>query len=260
VNMPPGYQPVPPRKRHTLRTVLISIAAVFGVLIVIGIIGAALGGGKTTGNSGHPAAGSAATTPAASPSALSPGDAAFVAGIRSALSTGGFTNTSSDAQIAHLGDTFCSVLKAGGSPSTVAAVLSNKKAENGFNMPAAKVISLAHSDICPQTKVAPSYTVAQQQAITAAKGYLSMGQGFSKAGLIDQLSSPDGNGFSLKLARFAVEHVKVNWRQQAVIAARGYMSLGEGFSYSGLVEQLDSPDGGQFTVAQAEYAARKVGL
>ena len=36
--------------------------------------------------------------------------------------------------------------------------------------------------------------------------------------------------------------------------------MGTGFSHDGLVQQLDSPDGGQFTYAQASYAATAVGL
>lgn len=107
---------------------------------------------------------------------------------------------------------------------------------------------------------APQYTASQQQAIDSAESYLSDGDGFSKAGLISQLDSPDGEGFSVSLATFAVDHVSVNWRKQAVISAKSYMSDGEGFSYSGLVQQLNSPDGGQFTYAQSVYAAKKVGL
>ena len=47
---------------------------------------------------------------------------------------------------------------------------------------------------------------------------------------------------------------------QAVIAAKSYMSDGQGFSRAGLIAQLDSPYGGQFTVAQATYAAGQAGL
>jgi hypothetical protein len=112
----------------------------------------------------------------------------------------------------------------------------------------------------PAAAQQPQYTSAQQQAIDAAESYLSDGQGFSKVGLIQQLHSKYGDGFSVKLAKFAVGHVRANWRHQAVISAKGYMSDGEGFSYSGLVQQLDSPYGSQFTVAQAEYAAKAVGL
>jgi hypothetical protein len=106
----------------------------------------------------------------------------------------------------------------------------------------------------------PQYTTSQQQAIDAAESYLAGGQGFSKAGLIQQLSSQYGNGFSAADATFAVDHVKVDWYQQAVTAAKGYMTSQPGWSCAGLVGQLDSPYGGQFTRGQAEYAARDVGL
>src|SRR6266700_3440361 len=69
---------------------------------------------------------------------------------------------------------------------------------------------------------APKLTTAQQQVLEAAESYLTDGQGFSRAGLMDQLTS----------------------------------SCGEGFSYNGLVSQLESPYGEQFTPAQARYGAR----
>ena len=106
----------------------------------------------------------------------------------------------------------------------------------------------------------PQYSIPQQQAIAAARSYLETEPGFSKAGLISQLHSKYGNGFSEKLAVFAVTHVKVNWFQQAVFSAKSYMQTEPGWSYSGLVDQLHSPYGAQFTLRQAEYGAHKVGL
>jgi Host cell surface-exposed lipoprotein len=260
---PQSWTPPPaPRKRHTVRNVLLAIVGVFVLLVILGVV---LGSGtkpvsSATGPTDNvPAA--TATTPAPHPSPdLSSGDAAFVTAVRSALSSGGYTNSATDAQIAGVGDSLCKVLSDGGTQSAVAAMLTNRKAENNFNMTSKELVSTAHRDICPQVSLAPSYTEAEQQAITAAQGYLSDGEGFSRAGLISQLSSPDGSGFSAKLATFAADHVTVNWWHQAVISAKGYMSDGEGFSYSGLVDQLDSPDGSQFTYAQAAYAARHVGL
>lgn len=114
----------------------------------------------------------------------------------------------------------------------------------------------------PSTPAAPLLTVPQQQAIASALSYLSGGQGFSKAGLFHQLHSPYGEGFSARLARFAVkffDHGNI-WRRQAVMSARSYMQSEPGWSRSALVAQLDSPYGEQFTVSQAEYAAHKVGL
>jgi hypothetical protein len=100
----------------------------------------------------------------------------------------------------------------------------------------------------------PSLTSAQQQAVDAAGGYLSEGQGFSGQGLLSQLTSSAGNGFSESDAEFAVNYLHPNWDQQAVDAAKGYLSVGQGFSEQGLLSQLTSSAGSGFTQAQAEYA------
>jgi hypothetical protein len=49
--------------------------------------------------------------------------------------------------------------------------------------------------------VTPHYTVSQQQAIGSAQDYLSF-QAFSRKGLIQQLSSKYGEGFSRADATF----------------------------------------------------------
>jgi hypothetical protein len=38
------------------------------------------------------------------------------------------------------------------------------------------------------------------------------------------------------------------------------MTDGQGFSRQGLIDQMDSPYGGQFTYSQAVYAVNQVGL
>ena len=101
-------------------------------------------------------------------------------------------------------------------------------------------------------------TGAQQQGVDAAQGYLSEGQGFSDQGLLNQLTSSAGNGFPKSDAEFAISYLKPNWDAQAVEAAQGYLSDGEGFSRSGLIQQLTSSYGDGFTEAQAEYAVNKV--
>jgi hypothetical protein len=100
----------------------------------------------------------------------------------------------------------------------------------------------------------PSMTTAQQQAVDAAEGYLSEGQGFSDQGLLSQLTSSAGNGFSKPDAEFAINYLHPNWDQQAVGAAKGYLSVGQGFSEQGLLSQLTSSAGSGFTQVQAEYA------
>jgi hypothetical protein len=99
-----------------------------------------------------------------------------------------------------------------------------------------------------------------QQAVDAAQGYLSDGQGFSEQGLLQQLTSSAGNGFTQSQAEFAIQHLSPDWDQQAVDAAKSYMSDGQGFSRSSLIQQLTSSYGSGFTEAQAEYAASQVGL
>jgi hypothetical protein len=98
------------------------------------------------------------------------------------------------------------------------------------------------------------------QALAAAKGYLSDGQGFSQAGLISQLTSSSGNQFTEAQAEFGVNGSGADWNAQALAAAKGYMSDGEGFSRQSLIDQLTSIYGNQFAEAQAEYAAAQVGL
>lgn len=105
----------------------------------------------------------------------------------------------------------------------------------------------------------PSYTVAQENAMQSARGYLGMGTGFSRAGLINQLSSKAGEGFPKTVATFAVNHLSVDWNKQAVLSAKGYLDMGTGFSRSSLINQLTSKAGEQFTMAQATYAAHHVG-
>jgi hypothetical protein len=107
-------------------------------------------------------------------------------------------------------------------------------------------------------KPKPEFTTSQEQAIGAAQDYLDS-QGFSKVGLIDQLSSPYGSDFSKADATVAVNYLKVDWNEQAVRVAKEYLAS-QHFSRNGLIEQLSSPYGSKFTRAQATYAAGKVGL
>lgn len=110
------------------------------------------------------------------------------------------------------------------------------------------------------TKPRPSLTGPQQQAVEAAQNYLSMGEGFSRAGLIQQLSSAYGSGFPQNVAVFAVNYLNVNWDEQAVQAAKNYKSTVGGFSCSGMIQQLSSSAGSGFTYAQAVYGAKRAGV
>ncbi len=110
----------------------------------------------------------------------------------------------------------------------------------------------------PTKPAPPAPTASQEQALGAAQDYLDT-QAFSRAGLIQQLSSSYGSGFSKADATWAVDHLTVSWYAQAVKAAQEYLSF-EHFSCRGLVNQLDSRYGSQFTKSQATYAAKQLGL
>ncbi len=112
----------------------------------------------------------------------------------------------------------------------------------------------------PVTPAAPSsnLTTSQQNAAQAARGYLSIGP-FSKQGLINQLSSSAGDGYSVQDATVAVDGLNVDWTAEAVKAAKSYLQTSS-FSCQGLTEQLSSSAGDGYTVAQAQAAATKVGL
>jgi hypothetical protein len=110
----------------------------------------------------------------------------------------------------------------------------------------------------PKPKPKPSLTLSQEQAIGSAEDYLDL-TAFSRRGLIKQLSSEYGEGFSVKDATFAVDHIKVNWNEQAAKSAKDYLETSH-FSRNGLIEQLESEYGEQFTHAQAVYGVDKAGL
>ncbi|MGH1367748.1 MAG: Ltp family lipoprotein [Maritimibacter sp.] len=97
----------------------------------------------------------------------------------------------------------------------------------------------------------------QKNAVRSANSYLNM-QGFSKAGLIEQLSSPYGDGYSVADATTAVNSLSVDWNAQAARSAKGYIKM-MGFSCSGLKEQLSSQYGDKYTASQAAYGAQQAG-
>jgi predicted 3-demethylubiquinone-9 3-methyltransferase (glyoxalase superfamily) len=101
-------------------------------------------------------------------------------------------------------------------------------------------------------------TVAQANAIAAAEMYVDT-MPFSRDGLIEQLSSEAGSGFSKADAIYAVNHIDVDWNAEAVEAAQSYVDTMP-FSRDALIEQLESEAGSGFTHAQAVYAVNQTGL
>jgi len=100
-------------------------------------------------------------------------------------------------------------------------------------------------------------SVPQRNAVRSARQYLSF-QGFSRDGLIHQLSSDFGSGYDVADATVAVDSLNVDWNEQAARSARQYLSV-QGFSCRSLIQQLSSSAGSSFTEQQARYGAERAG-
>lgn len=100
-------------------------------------------------------------------------------------------------------------------------------------------------------------TGAQRNAARSAQNYLSF-SGFSRRGLIAQLSSEYGDKFSVADATAAVDSLNVDWNTQAARSATQYLTI-SGFSCQGLIDQLSSDHGDKYTREQAAYGAKQAG-
>lgn len=109
----------------------------------------------------------------------------------------------------------------------------------------------------PSGASAQNLSGPQQNAVRSANAYLNM-SGFSRDGLIAQLSSSYGDGYSDTDARAAVDSLSVDWDAQAVRSAQQYLSM-MGFSCSGLIDQLSSDAGDKYMESQATYGAQQSG-
>lgn len=103
------------------------------------------------------------------------------------------------------------------------------------------------------TTTAPPEDPQVTNARRSAQSYLDL-MGFSRQGLIDQLSSEYGDQYPVDVATAAVDSLDVDWNAEAVEAAESYLEI-SGFSHAGLVDQLSSAYGDQFTREQAEHGA-----
>ena len=103
-------------------------------------------------------------------------------------------------------------------------------------------------------------TMEQKNAYKAAKSYLEFA-GFSKQGLIDQLSSEYGDNYPVDVAEFAVnaleENGEVDWVEECKESAQSYLDFSS-FSKEGLIEQLTSEYGDKYTQEEAEAAVEEV--
>jgi hypothetical protein len=115
----------------------------------------------------------------------------------------------------------------------------------------------AMEEAAEEEDVGPRLTAAQMNARRSAQQYLDMA-GFSREGLIQQLSSEYGSGYSREDAEAAVDSMDVDWNENAARSARQYLEM-TGFSCSKLTEQLSSEYGSKYTVEEARYGASAAG-
>ena len=118
-------------------------------------------------------------------------------------------------------------------------------------------ITLCSGLACAMAAPAYALTGPQKNAVRSAKDYLAI-SGFSRNGLIQQLSSPYGDGYSVADATAAVDSLDVDWNRQAVRSAEDYLRM-MGFSCSGLIQQLSADAGDKYTTSQATYGAQQAG-
>ncbi|MCT9001072.1 Ltp family lipoprotein [Microbacterium memoriense] len=212
---------------------------VIGVLVVVSIIIGGINGGRDSARS------AAGTTPSGAASAAPTKEAveevktvvvpdmvgSTVAEARGMLDAVGLSLTASDA-----GDDWVVTAQ-----------------QPGAGSHPAEGLELSITSEAPK----PVYTLEQENALGAARSYLDL-TGFSRQGLIDQLSSEYGSGFPIDVATWAADAVGADWNAEAVESAQSYLDM-TSFSRQGLYDQLTSQYGGQFTPDEANQALTAVG-
>ena len=251
--MPPQTPKGRKRKSWPARHKVLTAVIAFGALVIIAVASASNKPSTTASDTG--AAGSSASAPAAvssaaansasAPAVVSSAAANSAPSTAAAAAPAGPSMTTAQQQAVEAAQGYLGM----GSGFSYESLLNQltSSAGNGFAKPDAE-FAIKYLN--------PNW---DQQAVDTAQGYLGMGTGFSEQGLLKQLTSSAGNGFTEAQAEYALNHVHSDWDAQAVDAAKGYLQIG-GFSRASLIQQLTSSYGSGFTEAQAEYAASQVGL
>jgi hypothetical protein len=114
--------------------------------------------------------------------------------------------------------------------------------------------SASPSDSSGASDASSSETAGEANARQAAHDYLQT-QGFSRSGLIQQLSS-SAEGYSVADATYGVDAQNADWNWEAVKVAKDYLQT-EPFSRTDLIQQLEFEG---FTPAQAVFGVNQTGL
>lgn len=75
----------------------------------------------------------------------------------------------------------------------------------------------------------------------------------SKTGIYNQLTSEYGDQFSAEAAQYAIDHINVDWNENALQKAKTYQDE-MNMSPAAIRDQLISEYGEQFTPEEADYA------
>ena len=112
----------------------------------------------------------------------------------------------------------------------------------------------AFSDVSDNTTNPEDNSIPTEykSALVKAESYAE-NMHMSKAAIYDQLVSEYGEQFSEDAARYAVNHIDVDWKANALAKAESYQT---NFSMSpnAIYDQLISEYGEQFTPEEAQYA------
>ena len=136
----------------------------------------------------------------------------------------------------------------------IGLIVGTDDAETTSPQTAVAVDAVAETEVVAEDN---GMTNQQKNAVRSAKNYISI-QGFSRDGLINQLSSDAGDGYNIDDATIAVDSMDIDFNEQAGKSAKNYISI-QGFSCDGLINQLSSSAGDKYTKEQAEYGAKLAG-
>lgn len=143
----------PPRKRHRLRTVLLSAV---GAIIVVVAIGVAAGGGKSPSKSASTSSTSAPPAAQATTPSIAAAQQQFVNDMRSGT-VFNVDSSVSDQQIASFGQDVCGIRQSG-QPQSVAIANAQQTWTDTSAMQGDQVVRLAEKGICPNYLPAETVT------------------------------------------------------------------------------------------------------
>jgi hypothetical protein len=138
------------------------------------------------------------------------------------------------------------------SPSATSSVETNESSTSSRSAPDEPSSVVPQSDEGALQEDMGGETPSQENARRAAENYLDV-MAFSRSGLIDQLKY---EGFSKADAEYAVDVLRVDWKEQAAKKAQEYLDSMP-FSRAGLIDQLEYEG---FSSAEAEYGVSRTGL